>query len=172
MILHKHSGPRSVSDPWPRFCTLWILWVLFYQEQFGSSWTGGMGIPRPMGGPPSSAPPQSSVSTTATSTASSVMLQPRVPGSPSSIRMSPTARQEYDAYMQSRLRMAAQSPRPRAPTTIQLGVSDWRCHLFYRENCTGHRYFKVGLVCFPCHAGFWCSVATTFVQYLYCGQLL
>lgn len=92
-----------------------------------------MGIPRPMGGPPSSAPPQSGVSTTATSTASSVMLQPRVPGSPSSIRMSPTARQEYDAYMQSRLRMAAQSPRPRAPTTIQLGVSDRRCRLFYGE---------------------------------------
>jgi hypothetical protein len=37
--------------------------------------------------------------------------------------MSPTARQEYDAYMQNRLRMAAQSPNmPRVPANIQLGV--------------------------------------------------
>ncbi|XP_070175347.1 histone-lysine N-methyltransferase 2C-like isoform X3 [Littorina saxatilis] len=96
------------------------------KEQFGGpTWSGPMGMPpRPMGAPPGSGPPPGGPPgpvATATSTSATVMLQPRVPGSPSSIRMSHTARQEYDAYMQSRLRMAQQAPRPRAPTTIQLG---------------------------------------------------
>lgn len=50
---------------------------------------------------------------------------PRNPGGQNSVRLSPTARQEYDAYMQNRIRMATQQQqqnRIRPPTTI-LGVS-------------------------------------------------
>lgn len=99
-----------------------------WQELFGPGWPGGMPgqIVGPPGHPTSQVGPGLPPSSTATSTVatSTPMLQPRIPGSPSSIRMSPTARQEYDAYMQNRLRLASsQSPRPRAPTTIQLGVS-------------------------------------------------
>ena len=51
--------------------------------------------------------------------------QPRTPGGHNSVRLSPTARQEYEAYMQNRIRMANQQQqqnRMRPPTTI-LGVS-------------------------------------------------
>lgn len=52
------------------------------------------------------------------------MPHPRTPGGHNSVRLSPTARQEYDAYMQNRIRQAnqmQQQNRMRPPTTI-LGV--------------------------------------------------
>ncbi|GFN93147.1 LOW QUALITY PROTEIN: histone-lysine N-methyltransferase mll3, partial [Plakobranchus ocellatus] len=70
------------------------------QEQFGRMWSGGL-AETPMPG--------------------STPLQPRTPGGHNSVRLSPTARQEYEAYMQNRIRMANQQQqqnRMRPPTTI------------------------------------------------------
>lgn len=59
---------------------------------------------------------------------------PRTPGGHNSVRLSPTARQEYEAYMQNRIRMANQQQqqqnRMRPPTTI-IGVCTINNHLFY-----------------------------------------
>lgn len=60
------------------------------------------------------------------------MPNPRAPGSHNSVRLSPTARQEYDAYMQNRIRQAnqmQQQNRMRPPTTI-LGVCIYHIKLY------------------------------------------
>ncbi|KAH9514337.1 hypothetical protein Btru_028795, partial [Bulinus truncatus] len=73
------------------------------QEQFGRMWTGGM-ADTPMSNP------------------ALPISHPRTPGGHNSVRLSPTARQEYEAYMHNRIRMATQQQqqqnRMRPPTTI------------------------------------------------------
>uniref|UniRef100_A0A2C9KCS1 Uncharacterized protein n=1 Tax=Biomphalaria glabrata TaxID=6526 RepID=A0A2C9KCS1_BIOGL len=73
------------------------------QEQFGRMWTGGM-------------------AETTLSGSALPISHPRTPGGHNSVRLSPTARQEYEAYMQNRIRMANQQQqqqnRMRPPTTI------------------------------------------------------
>lgn len=77
------------------------------QEQFGRMWTGGL-------------------AETSMTGSTMPITHPRTPGGHNSVRLSPTARQEYEAYMQNRIRMATQQQqqqhnRMRPPTTI-IGV--------------------------------------------------
>ncbi|XP_059154742.1 histone-lysine N-methyltransferase 2C-like isoform X4 [Physella acuta] len=74
------------------------------QEQFGRMWTGGL-------------------AETSMTGSTMPITHPRTPGGHNSVRLSPTARQEYEAYMQNRIRMATQQQqqqhnRMRPPTTI------------------------------------------------------
>ena len=75
-------------------------------------WSGGLPPESPMPG-----------------TSTAPIPQPRAPGSQNSVRLSPTQRQEYEAYMHNRIRMANQQQmqqqnRMRPPTAIHvMGVS-------------------------------------------------
>jgi hypothetical protein len=63
-------------------------------------------------------------SQTVATSATGVPLSPRIPGSTQPLRLPPSARQEYEVYMQNRLRMMSQGHRP----TMVPGVSSLVYH--------------------------------------------
>ena len=71
------------------------------------------GPPPQMVGPPTSGSPMTSIGTPV-----SVAMQPpqpRMPGAQGSVRLTASARQEYEAYVQSRLRMRGPQGMPGGP---------------------------------------------------------
>ena len=91
-----------------------IHWFIssFFKEHFAQQ-MAAQGPPPQMVGPPTSGSPMTSIGTPV-----SVAMQPpqpRMPGAQGSVRLTASARQEYEAYVQSRLRMRGPQGMPGGP---------------------------------------------------------